>query len=69
MEKIIKEMKEEKNLTRKKVKNLEEKEEITCPKLKKRTKIIGLIIIIIILLILTVFLVPYLLQFPLGWRP
>jgi len=69
MEKIIQEMKEEKNLTGKKSKNLEEREEPFYSKLKKRTKNIGLIIILISLGILTVFLVPYLLQFPLGWRP
>ena len=69
MEKIIQEMKEEKNLTRKKLKNPKEKEEPFYSKLKKRIKILGLIIILISLGILTVFLVPYLLQFPLGWRP
>ena len=67
MEKIFEEMKEEKKLTRKRLRNLEEKEDNSGSELKKRIKIIGLIFIIISLIILTVLITPYLLQFPLGW--
>ena len=67
MEKIFKEMKEEKKLTRKRLRNLEEKEDNSGSELKKRIKIIGLIFIIISLIILTEVITPYLLQFSLGW--